>query len=52
MKKTAGSLVASFVLVAVSLAAPKDKTFTGEIMDSQCSKNGLARDDVEKRRHG
>jgi hypothetical protein len=40
MKKAAGSLLAIFVLVALSSAAPKQKTFTGEIMDSQCSKMG------------
>lgn len=44
MKKIAGSLVASLVasliLGAVSFAAPKEQTFTGEIMDSQCAKNG------------
>jgi len=40
MKKTAASLVGSLVLVAVGFAAPKAKTFTGEIMDSQCSKMG------------
>lgn len=40
MKKAAGSLLAVFVLVALSPAAPKQKTFTGEIMDSQCAKMG------------
>lgn len=40
MKKAAGSLLAVFVLVALSSAAPKQKTFTGEIMDSQCAKMG------------
>lgn|SRR5262249_12314509 len=40
MKKVAGSLLAIFVLITLSFAAPKEKTFTGEIMDSQCAKMG------------
>lgn len=40
MKRIAGTLVAMFVLVSLSVAAPKEKTFTGEIMDSQCAKMG------------
>jgi hypothetical protein len=40
MKKIAGSLLAAFVLLTLSVAAPKEKTFTGEIMDSQCAKMG------------
>jgi|SRR5579859_738827 len=40
MKKIAGSLLATFVLVALSFAAPKEKTYSGEIMDSQCAKMG------------
>lgn len=40
MKRTAATLLATFVLVSLSLAAPKEKTFKGEIMDSQCAKMG------------
>jgi hypothetical protein len=40
MKKTAGTLLAIFVLISFSFAAPKEQTFTGEIMDSQCAKMG------------
>lgn len=40
MKKVAAGLVASMLFALVSFAAPKPKTFNGEIMDSQCAKNG------------
>ena len=40
MKRTAATLLTTFVLVSLSLAAPKEKTFKGEIMDSQCAKMG------------
>ncbi len=40
MKKAGGSLVALLFLGVFALAAPKEQTFTGEIMDSQCSKMG------------
>lgn len=40
MKKIAGSFLTVVVLVTLSIAAPKQKTFTGEIMDSQCAKMG------------
>jgi hypothetical protein len=40
MKKAGGSLVALLFLSAFALAAPKEQTFTGEIMDSQCAKMG------------
>lgn len=40
MKRTAATLLATFVLVSLSMAAPKEKTFKGEIMDSQCAKMG------------
>lgn len=40
MKKIAGTVLAMFVLISLGFAAPKEKTFTGEIMDSQCSKMG------------
>jgi hypothetical protein len=40
MKKLIIGLVGSLLLLAVSFAAPKDSSYTGEIMDSQCAKNG------------
>lgn len=40
MKKPALSLIATLLLTGVTFAAPKEKTFTGEIMDSQCAMNG------------
>lgn len=39
MKKLALSLVALLVLVSFSFGRPKNKTFTGEIMDSPCAMN-------------
>ena len=33
-------LVGSLLLLTVSFAAPKDSTYTGEIMDSSCAKEG------------
>jgi hypothetical protein len=33
------SLAAALAMVSVTFAAPKDETFSGEIMDSQCAKN-------------
>ena len=40
MKKAVLSLIATLVLASASFAAPKEKTFKGEIMDSQCSMSG------------
>ena len=40
MKKLAIGLVGSLMLLTVSFAAPKDSMYSGEIMDSQCAKNG------------
>jgi hypothetical protein len=40
MKKVALGLGAVLVLASLSIAAAKDKTFTGEIMDSQCAMSG------------
>jgi hypothetical protein len=40
MRKSVLSLAAVAVLSTLSLAAPKSQTFTGEIMDSQCSAMG------------
>jgi hypothetical protein len=40
MKKLIIGLVGSLMLLTVSFAAPKDSTYSGEIMDSQCAKNG------------
>lgn len=39
MKKIAVVTGVSVLLLGASLAAAKDKTFSGEIMDSQCAKN-------------
>jgi hypothetical protein len=33
-------VLAAVLLSSLSFAAPKDKTFKGEIMDSQCAKEG------------
>jgi len=40
MRKLAFSLAAVMALSTLGLAAPKSQTFTGEIMDSQCSAMG------------
>jgi hypothetical protein len=40
MRKLVLTLAAVAVLSTLSLAAPKSQTFTGEIMDSQCSAMG------------
>ena len=40
MRKISIGLIALLALVSVSLAAPKDQTFSGEIMDSPCAKDG------------
>ena len=40
MKKLILGFVGSLMLLTVSFAAPKDSTYSGEIMDSQCAKNG------------
>ena len=40
MKRIAFSLLATLVLYNAALAAPKETTFNGEIMDSQCSAMG------------
>ena len=40
MKKLALTVVAILTVVSLSFAAPKAKTFTGEIMDSQCAMMG------------
>ena len=39
MKKIAVALGVSVLLTGAGLAVAKDKTFSGEIMDSQCAKN-------------
>jgi uncharacterized protein DUF5818 len=39
MKKVAVALGATLLLTLASFAASKSKTFTGEIMDSQCAMN-------------
>ncbi len=40
MKKLMMSLVTPMVLLSVGFAAPKARTFSGEIMDSQCAAMG------------
>lgn len=40
MKKIALSFAAMLLCLTVAWAAPKSKTFTGEIMDSSCAKMG------------
>lgn len=40
MKKLVIGFAATLMLLTVALAAPQDKTFIGEIMDSQCAKMG------------
>jgi hypothetical protein len=40
MKKVVTGVVTTLVLASVSFAAPKARTFNGEIMDSQCAKMG------------
>jgi hypothetical protein len=39
MKKFIFGLSGSLLLLSAAFAAPKDATYTGEIMDSQCAKN-------------
>jgi hypothetical protein len=40
MKNVAVPAMASVLLLAASYAVAKDRTFTGEIFDSQCAKEG------------
>ena len=40
MKKLTLLFVATLALVGISFAAPKDMTYTGEIMDSHCAMMG------------
>ena len=40
MKKIVLGFAAALMLLTVAVAAPQEKTFTGEIMDSQCAKMG------------
>jgi len=40
MKKFAFGLAAFLVTTSLAVAAPRAKTYTGEIMDSQCAMNG------------
>ena len=39
MKKLIFAMTGSLLLLTVAFAAPKDRTFNGEIMDNQCAKN-------------
>lgn len=39
MRKSAIGLGASLILLAAGVTIAKDKTFTGEVFDSQCAKN-------------
>ena len=43
MKKLIIGLVGSLILLTVTFAAPKDSTYTGEIMDSHCAKKARTR---------
>ena len=40
MKHHVSPVLAAIVLCSFSFAAPKDTTYSGEIMDSECAKNG------------
>jgi Protein of unknown function (DUF5818) len=40
MRKMAIAVAASVMLFGAGFALAKDQTFTGEVMDSQCAKNG------------
>src|SRR5258708_10188637 len=51
MKKFVWS-VAACTLLMPGFAAAKDQTFTGEIMDSQCAKNGSHAMMLKKEGHG
>lgn len=40
MRKTAVAMGASLLLLSAGLATAKDRTFSGEVMDSACAKEG------------
>ena len=40
MRKLAATVVACIILAGAGIAIAKDQTFTGEIYDSQCAKEG------------
>jgi len=40
MKRLAIGVIASLAFIAIAFAAPKDQTFTGEVMDSPCAMLG------------
>ena len=52
MRKLALNLAAVMALSTLSLAAPKSQTFTGEIMDSQCSAMGSHAEMLKKEGKG
>lgn len=54
MKKIAAGLAVTLLLAVLALAAPKPKsqTFTGEIMDSQCSAMGSHAEMLKKEGKG
>lgn len=54
MKKIVAGLVATLLFTVLAFAAPKPKnqTFTGEIMDSQCSMNGSHAEMLKKEGKG
>lgn len=54
MKKAAAGLAATLLLAVLAFAAPKPKsqTFTGEIMDSQCSAMGSHAEMLKKEGKG
>src|ERR1700683_2591346 len=40
MRKFASGLIAAVLLTAICIAAPADKTYTGQIMDNECAQMG------------
>lgn len=52
MRKIAIGAVASVMLLGAGFTLAKDKTFTGEVFDSQCSKMGSHEMMLKKEGHG
>jgi hypothetical protein len=44
--------LAAILLCSLSFAAPKDTTYSGEIMDGECANNGSHAEMLKKRRPG
>jgi hypothetical protein len=40
MRKFASGLIAAVLLTGICIAAPADKTYTGQIMDNECAQMG------------